>query len=149
MPEQCQIQNASVVQTRQQSHQMGLGRKFMGKGHWMWAWKSSEDSDKQKRGHMLPVQIPRNPILPFHASAVPALFRILHIYQSKTQVIHKTITWPLFRGPCLQLVLFERNLAKFYHGRIPPAKLTACKSCLWACCISLESQLRWAMVNRD
>lgn len=34
------------------------------------------------------------------------------------------------RGPCLQLVLFERNLAKFYHRRIPPAKLTAGKSCV-------------------
>ena len=34
------------------------------------------------------------------------------------------------RGPCLQLVLFEGNLAKFYHLRIPPAKLTAGKSCM-------------------
>lgn len=32
------------------------------------------------------------------------------------------------RGPCLQLVLFERNLAKFYHRRIPLKQLTAGKA---------------------
>lgn len=116
MPEQRQIQNASVAQTRQQSHQMGLGRRFMGKVHWMRAWKNSEDSDKQRRRHVPPVQIPWSPVLPFHTSAVPALFRTLHIYQSRTQVIHKTITWSLPGAPVCSL---------FYLKEILPSSIIA------------------------
>ena len=50
MPEECQIQNATVVQIQQQSHQMGFSKRFICEVHWMRAWKNSEGSDKQRRG---------------------------------------------------------------------------------------------------
>ena len=132
MPEQRQIQNASVVRTRQQSHQMGLERRFMGKVHWMWAWKNSRILISKGGGTCHLFKSPEAQLYLFTLQLSLPCFAPYIFTKAGPRSFIKPLHDRSSRGPCLQLVLFERNLAKFYHRRIPPAKLTAGKSCVWA-----------------